>query len=114
MTTIEDRAVVEQTRADSDQRQADWAALVASLSDVTSEAFGVCALCGRLAIYEGQGCADNRVVKLCKSCVDSAIYRLSRMRDDAKLATGCEPVCNRCWRPILDPATHIDLRPLWG
>lgn len=66
----------------------------------------------RLAHYEGRACADSHVVKLCKRCLDMAIYKLSRMRDDAKLATGCEPRCNRCWRPILDPRTHRELRSL--
>ena len=90
-----------------------WDALVAALSDVASEAAQGCTLCGGLAGYEGQACADSHVIKLCRPCLDAAIRRLSRVRDNAKLATGYEPICNRCWRPILDPQTHMSLRPLW-
>jgi len=72
-----------------------------------------CALCGDLAVYQGRACADSHVLNICKSCLDAAIRRLSQLRDDTKLATGTEPICNRCWRPILDPETHMDLRALW-
>jgi hypothetical protein len=112
MKTIEDAAGLADRPADTVQRQADWDGLVASLTDLCSEVLRACALCGGVALYEGQGCADSGVVRLCRSCLDAAISRLCRMRDDAKQVTGCEPRCNRCWRPVLDPATHIDLRAL--
>jgi hypothetical protein len=91
---------------------ADWRALVASLSGMTEGPMYACAVCGGAARYEGQGCADSDVVRLCITCLDRAIHRLQGMRDDAMLATGREPLCNRCWRPILDPGTHMTLRPL--
>ena len=107
MTTFVDR------RGATDRGQlseADWGIFVAAHVDAVASPG--CALCGGLAVYEAQACADSHVLKVCKPCLNAAIRRLSRVRDDAKLATGTEPVCNRCWRPILDPETHMDLRPL--
>jgi hypothetical protein len=112
--TILNCAVVEGKRAQRDYSEADWKSIVASLSESTVLLDEACEVCRGLASYEGRACADSHVVKLCKRCLDTAIYKLSRMRDDAMLETGCEPVCNRCWRPILDPRTHMELRSLLG
>jgi hypothetical protein len=112
--TILNCAVVEEKRAQHDYFEADWASIVATLNELTEGLDGACEVCRGLAHYEGRACADRHVVKLCKRCLDMAIYRLSRMRDDAMLATGCEPLCNRCWRPILDPRTHMEVRSLLG
>ncbi len=86
--------------------------MAASPNALTLELLGACEVCGDLANYTGRACADRRTVWLCKRCLDVAINRLIRIRDDAKIATGCEPLCNSCWRPIIDPGTHMDLRPL--
>ena len=106
--TVLNCAVVEEKRAQHNYSEADWESIVATLNELG----GVCEVCRGLAQYEGRACADSRVVKLCKRCLDMALYTLGRMRDDAMLATGYEPLCNRCWRPILDPRTHMELRSL--
>jgi hypothetical protein len=112
MTTNLDRSDLEEKRPQRGYSQADWESIVASLNELTLEAIGGCEVCGDLADYEGRACADRHVVKLCKRCLDIAINKLIRIRDDATLATGYEPLCNRCWRPIIDPRTHMDLRSL--
>jgi hypothetical protein len=112
MTTILDRGGLEEKRAQRGYSHADWESIVASLNELTLERIGACEVCGDLAHYEGRACADRHVVKLCKRCLNKAINKLIRIRDDAKLATGYEPLCNRCWRPIIDPSTHMDLRAL--
>ncbi len=114
MTTILDRAAVRQIRIKGRYRLDDWNPIVTAPSNAESSATEPCAFCGALALYAGQACADRDVLKLCRPCLDAAIHRLCRMRDNAKLATGHEPVCNRCWRPILDLETHMTVRPLWG
>lgn len=113
MTTIVNRVAVREIRIEDSYRHDDGDTIVAALSDPDVGATQPCAFCGALALYEGQACADRAVLMLCRPCLDAAIHRLRRMRDNAKLATGYEPVCNRCWRPILDPDTHVTVRPLW-
>ena len=110
--TIFDSAVVEFKRAQRDCSQADWGFIVSSPNESILAQFRPCQACGGLARYEGQACADKHWVKLCERCLDVAMYKLNRMRDDAKLTTGHEPLCNRCWRPILDPSTHMEVRSL--
>lgn len=112
MTTMLDRGCLAEKRARRSYSPAGWESIVAPLSELSPERLGACEVCGDFAHYEGQACADRRLVRLCKRCLNIAINRLIRLRDDAKLATGCEPLCNRCWRPIIDPGTHMDLRSL--
>jgi hypothetical protein len=92
--------------------QVEWESIAASIAEPTPQQTEACELCGDSARYAGRACADRQAVRLCDRCLNIAIRRLIRIRDDAKLATGLEPLCNRCWRPIIDPATHIDLNSL--
>jgi hypothetical protein len=72
-TTILDRGGLEESQAHRGYPHADWESIVTSLKESTLERIAACEVCGDLAHYEGRGCADRYVVKLCVRCLDMAI-----------------------------------------